>query len=46
MVMDLNAEHLAANADTLADGKTYWYQCIILALIFLAIEIILIKFWR
>jgi hypothetical protein len=46
MVMDLNAEHLAANADTLADGITYWYQFIILALIFLAVEIILIKFWR
>jgi hypothetical protein len=46
LVLDLDGEHLAAQADTLADGEIYWMRMIILALIFLAIEILLIKFWK
>lgn len=46
LVLDMEAEHLAGSADTLADGRTYWYSLIIFALIFLAIEILLIKFWK
>jgi hypothetical protein len=45
-VLDLDGEHLAAQADNLADGEIYWMRMIILALIFLAIEILLIKFWK
>jgi hypothetical protein len=46
MVLDMEAEHLAGSAETLADGRTYWYSLIVFALIFLAIEILLIKFWK
>jgi hypothetical protein len=46
LVLDLDGEHLAAQADNLADGEIYWMRMIILALIFLAIEILLIKFWK
>jgi hypothetical protein len=46
LVLDLDGEHLAAQADSLADGEIYWMRMIILALIFLAIEILLIKFWK
>jgi hypothetical protein len=46
MVLDMEAEHLGGSAETLADGRTYWYSLIIFALIFLAIETLLIKFWK
>jgi hypothetical protein len=46
MVLDMEAEHLGGSAETLADGRTYWYSLIVFALIFLAIEILLIKFWK
>lgn len=41
-----NLESIAAGAGEITDGKKYWLSMIVWALIFLAIEILLIKFWR
>jgi hypothetical protein len=45
-VLSQSVEHIAAGAVELSEGKKYWYTLIVLALIFLAIEVLLIKFWR
>ena len=45
-VLDGTVESIAASADELNDGKKYWFSMIVAALIFLGIEILLIKFWR
>lgn len=45
-VQEGEAESIAAGADELREGKKYWLSMIVWALIFLAIEILLIKFWR
>ncbi|MFZ6051758.1 BatA domain-containing protein [Halocola ammonii] len=45
-VIDSKIETLANNVKKLSAGNQFWRSCIIMALIFLAIEIILIKFWR
>lgn len=45
-LLDGNLETVAAGANELAEGKKFWYTLIVLALIFLAIEVLLIKFWR
>lgn len=45
-VLTQSVEHIAAGAAELNEGKKYWYTLIVMALIFLAIEVLLIKFWR
>lgn len=45
-VLNGNLETIAAGANALAEGKKFWYTLIVMALIFLAIEVLLIKFWR
>jgi hypothetical protein len=45
-VVDSKIETLSNNVKKLSTGNQFWRSCIILALIFLAIEIMLIKFWR
>jgi len=41
-----DTERLAAGASTIEEGKKYWLSLIVWALIFLAVEVLLIKFWR
>lgn len=45
-VLDETVESIAATASDMAEGKKYWLSMIVWALIFLAVEILLIKFWR
>lgn len=45
-LMEASEENLAAEAGELEEGKKYWWTMIIWTLIFLAIEIILLKFWK
>jgi len=45
-VLSGDVESIAASADEIKDGKKYWFTMIVWALILLAIEILLIKFWR
>ncbi len=45
-VLDGTVESIAASADELKDGKKYWFSLIVAALVFLGVEILLIKFWR
>lgn len=45
-LMEASEENLAAEAGELEEGKKYWWTMIVWTLIFLAIEIILIKFWK
>jgi Aerotolerance regulator N-terminal len=45
-VLEGDTEAVAAGATLLEDGQKYWLSLIVWALIFLAIEILLIKFWR
>jgi hypothetical protein len=39
-------DKLTAQAEELEDGKKYWYTMLVWTLIFLAIEVLLIKFWK
>lgn len=41
-----DTERVAAGASTIEEGKKYWLSLIVWALIFLAMEVLLIKFWR
>jgi hypothetical protein len=41
-----DVESLGAIAGEITEGKKYWYSMIIWGLIFLAIEVLLIKFWK
>ncbi len=45
-ILSGNLESIAAGAGEITDGKKYWLTMIVWALIFLAVEILLIKFWR
>jgi hypothetical protein len=45
-VLETDMETIAAEADAIDQSHTYWQSLIVWALIFLAIEILLIKFWR
>lgn len=45
-VLDGSLESIGKSAAEIESGKKYWYSMIVWALIFLAIEILLIKFWR
>lgn len=45
-VLDQSVESIAAGASELNEGKKFWWSLIVAALIFLAIEVLLIKFWR
>lgn len=45
-VMESSLDTLSKNITQLSSGNQFWRSCIIMALIFLALEIILIKFWR
>jgi hypothetical protein len=45
-VLNDSVESIAGNTTNLSEGKKYWLTMIICALIFLAIEVLLIKFWR
>ncbi len=45
-VLQADIETMASFADELENGKKYWLTMIIWALILLAIEILLIKYWR
>lgn len=45
-VLDETVESIASTAGDIAEGKKYWFSMIVWALIFLAVEILLIKFWR
>jgi hypothetical protein len=45
-VLSGDTEAVAAEATQLEEGTKYWLTLIIWALIFLAIEVLLIKFWR
>ncbi|MFN9801141.1 MAG: hypothetical protein ACK54P_14080, partial [Bacteroidota bacterium] len=37
---------IGAQATELEEGRTYWWTMVIWALIFLAAEVLLIKYWR
>jgi hypothetical protein len=45
-VLDSSLESITKEVSELSEGKKLWLSMIILALIFLAIEILLIKFWK
>ncbi len=45
-VLDQSVESIAAGATELNDGKKFWWSLIVAALVFLALEVLLIKFWR
>jgi hypothetical protein len=45
-VLESDAQTLLSSQDQLDDSKKYWYSMIVWSLIFLAIEILLIKFWK
>jgi len=45
-VLNGSLESIAASANEQSEGKRYWLSMIVWALILLAIEILLIKFWR
>lgn len=45
-MLEGDGETVASQASRIEDGKKYWLTLIMWALIFLAIEILLIKFWR
>lgn len=45
-LLDQSVESIAASAGELNEGKKYWWSLIVAALVFLAIEVLLIKFWR
>jgi hypothetical protein len=45
-VLEGDLETVSAGAATLENGHKYWLSLVVWALIFLAIEILLIKFWR
>ena len=45
-VLEGDIESVSAGASSIDDTHKYWLSLIVWALIFLAIEILLIKFWR
>ncbi|MCC6601366.1 MAG: BatA domain-containing protein [Crocinitomicaceae bacterium] len=45
-ILESGLDSIGKYATALDEGKKYWYAMIIFSLIFLAIEILLIKFWR
>lgn len=45
-VMQGDSENIAAGANEFSEGKKLWLTMIVWALIFLAVEVLLIKFWR
>ncbi len=45
-ILTQSMESIAAGTSELNEGKKYWWTLIVMALIFLAIEVLLIKFWR
>lgn len=45
-VLESSMESITKEVSDLSDGKKLWFIMIVLALIFLAIEILLIKFWK
>ena len=45
-VLQADMETISADATAIDQSHTYWLSLIIWALIYLAIEILLIKFWR
>jgi|JI9StandDraft_1071089.scaffolds.fasta_scaffold05570_9 hypothetical protein len=45
-ILNGDMESIAAGASEINEGKKYWFSMIIWALIFLALEVLLIKFWR
>jgi hypothetical protein len=45
-LLEGDTESVSAGADSIDDSHKYWLSLIVWALIFLAIEILLIKFWR
>lgn len=45
-ILDSSLEKIAVGVDELSHGKKYWWSLIVLALIFLAAEVLLIKFWK
>jgi hypothetical protein len=45
-VLEGDTERVSAGASTIEEGKKYWLSLIVWALIFLAVEVLLIKFWR
>jgi len=45
-VLEGDTEAVGAGATTIEKGQKFWLSLIVWALIFLAIEILLIKFWR
>lgn len=45
-VLEGDTEAVGAGATTIENGQKFWLSLIVWALIFLAIEILLIKFWR
>jgi hypothetical protein len=44
--LDGEADSISKAATELENGKKYWYTMIVWALILLAVEVLLIKFWR
>jgi hypothetical protein len=45
-VLEGDMESVSAGASAIDDTHKYWLSLIVWSLIFLAIEILLIKFWR
>jgi len=45
-IIDTSSESIGKFADEIDGGKKMWYTMLVWALIFLAIEILLIKYWR
>lgn len=45
-ILENSSESIGAGTAQIAQGKQYWLTMIVWALIFLAIEILLIKYWR
>jgi len=45
-ILSAGTENLSQKVAELNKGKTYWKSFIIWTLIFLALEILILKFWR
>lgn len=45
-ILENSSESIGASTSQIAQGKRYWLSMIVWALIFLAIEILLIKYWK
>ena len=45
-VLDTDYSRISKTINEISQGLSYWFECIILVLVFLLIEVLLLKFWK